>query len=77
VAAGVAVPISVVPPAFTVPAGTPIRVSVRASARDPDLLVVRPLPEGRPLPPGTREASLVLVEDEQESHGHKNGSAVS
>jgi hypothetical protein len=66
-----------VPVALSVPAGTPIRVSVKASARDPDLLVVRVLPEGRPVPPGTREASLILAADEAEAHGPKNGSAVS
>jgi Meckel syndrome type 1 protein len=78
VSAVTAVPIAVVPAAFTIPSGTPIRVSVRASARDPDLLVVRLLPAGRPLPPGTREASLVLVEEEgEEARNHTNGSAVS
>src|ERR1700691_4029183 len=29
-----------------------LRVSVKASARDPNLLVVRPLPEGQRVPPG-------------------------
>jgi hypothetical protein len=67
----------VVSAAFSVPAGTTIRVSVKASSRDPDLLVVRPLPDGRPLPPGTREGTLVLAEDDAEVHGAKNGSAVS
>jgi hypothetical protein len=71
------VPITVVvPAAFTVPAGTSIRVSVKASTRDPDLLVVRPLAEGRALPPGAREGTLVLKEDD-DAHGHSNGSAVS
>jgi hypothetical protein len=41
------------------------RVSVRASARDPNLLVVRPLPEGQRPPPGTHVAHLVLVEGEE------------
>ena len=39
-----------------------LRVSVKVSVRDPNLLVVRPLPEGQPLPPGTREALLVMAE---------------
>jgi hypothetical protein len=77
VSAATALPIAVVPAAFAVPAGTPIRVSVKASTRDPELLVVRPLAEGRPLPPGTREGSLVLLDDEDEGRGHTNGSAVS
>jgi hypothetical protein len=70
-------PLSPVPAAFSVSAGTPIRVSVKASSRDPDLLIVRPLVDGRALPPGTREATLLLVEDDAEAHGPKNGSAVS
>jgi hypothetical protein len=39
-----------------------VRVSVRTSVRDPMLLVVRPLAEGRPLPEGTREAFLVTAD---------------
>jgi hypothetical protein len=42
-----------------------LRVSVKASARDPNLLVVRPLPEGQRPPPGTHVAHLVLVEGEE------------
>lgn len=38
------------------------RVSVKISARDPDLLVVRPLADGEPAPAGTREAFLVLTD---------------
>lgn len=38
------------------------RVSVKISARDPGLLVVRPLAEGEPVPAGTREAFLVMVD---------------
>jgi hypothetical protein len=72
---------TVPPAAFSVPAGTTIRVSVKGSSRDPDLLIVRPLPEGHPAPPGTREGTLVIAEDpaleREESHGPKNGSAVS
>jgi hypothetical protein len=37
-----------------------VRVSVRVSARDPDLLVVRKLDDGAPVPMGAREAFLVL-----------------
>jgi hypothetical protein len=37
------------------------RVSVKMSARDPNLLVVRPLADGQSPPPGTREAFLVMV----------------
>jgi hypothetical protein len=37
-------------------------VSVRTSARDPALLVVRHLAEGEPAPPGTHEAFLVMTE---------------
>jgi len=36
------------------------RVSVKASVRDPNLLVVRPLGEGESAPAGTREAFLVM-----------------
>jgi hypothetical protein len=41
-----------------------LRVSVRTSVRDPALLVVRPLPGGQSPPPGTREAFLVMADDE-------------
>jgi hypothetical protein len=40
-----------------------VRVSVKTSVRDASLLVVRVLPQGQPLPPGTREAFLVMTED--------------
>jgi hypothetical protein len=66
-------PLPVVPAAFMVPAGTSLRVSVKVSARDPELLVVRLLPEGRPPPPGAREGTLVLAEEEADAHGHANG----
>jgi len=39
-----------------------LRVSVKASVRDPNLLVARPLAEGQALPAGTREALLVMVD---------------
>jgi hypothetical protein len=40
-----------------------VRVSVRTSVRDANLLVVRPLADGAAVPPGTREALLTFVED--------------
>jgi hypothetical protein len=39
-----------------------LRVSVKASVRDPNLFVVRPLPDGHQLPPGTREGLLMMVD---------------
>jgi hypothetical protein len=50
-----------------------MRVSVKTSARDPDLLVVRPLSEGQPPPAGTREGFLVLAEPQLEGRTHANG----
>jgi hypothetical protein len=41
-------------------AETRVRVSVRISARDPELLVVRKLAAGAPVPTGAREAFLVI-----------------
>jgi hypothetical protein len=50
---------------------TRIRVSVKLSVRDPNLLLARPLREGEAPPPGTRAAVLVLVEPAVEpSTGH-------
>lgn len=40
-----------------------IRVSVRTSARDDGLYIVRPLPQGQKVPPGSREARLVFDQD--------------
>jgi hypothetical protein len=40
------------------------RVFVKTSARDPNLLVVRPLAEGQHAPLGTREAFLVMAAPE-------------
>jgi hypothetical protein len=60
-------PVSV-PPAAPAPVAagpgqeTRLRVSVKLSVRDPNLLIARPLAAGEPPPPGTREALLVLVE---------------
>jgi hypothetical protein len=45
---------------------TRIRVSVRTSARDATLFVVRPLAEGQAPPAGTREAVLLLNESESD-----------
>ena len=50
-----------------------IRVSVKASARDPDLLLLRPLTDGQPPPEGTREGFLVLAEPEGAVRGQSNG----
>jgi hypothetical protein len=36
---------------------------VKISARDPTLFLLRPLPEGQPLPAGTREGFLLLADD--------------
>jgi hypothetical protein len=40
-----------------------VRVSVRVSARDENLYIVRPLAEGQRLPPNAREARLVFEQD--------------
>jgi hypothetical protein len=58
------------------PPGSRIRVSIKTSVRDPNLLVVRPLAEGRATPPGTQVGWLVLGGDEADPH-HSNGSATS
>jgi hypothetical protein len=39
-----------------------VRVSVKVSVRDPNLIVARPLADGQEAPAGTREALLVLVD---------------
>ena len=41
-----------------------MRVAIPASARDASVFVVRKLAKGQPLPPGTKEATLVLTGDE-------------
>ena len=43
-----------------------LRVSVKASVRDANLFLARPLAEGAEPPPGTREAFLVLPDAEIE-----------
>jgi hypothetical protein len=50
-----------------------IRVSVKTSARDPDLLLLRPLPAGQAPPVGTREGFLVLAEPQVDVRSHSNG----
>jgi hypothetical protein len=50
-----------------------MRVSVKTSARDPDLLLLRPLPEGQSAPVGTREGFLVLAEHEVDPPNPSNG----
>jgi hypothetical protein len=51
------------PPEMTNPE-VRVRVSVKTSVRDPQLLVVRRLADGESPPPGAREAWLVLPEGE-------------
>ncbi len=49
-----------------------VRVSVRVSARDESLMIVRPLAQGQRVPPGAREARLVFDEASvalNQSHG--------
>src|ERR1019366_7855395 len=58
-----AAPPAPAPPVMAVPGKeTRLRVSVKLSVRDPNLLIARPLGAGEPPPPGTREALLILVE---------------
>jgi hypothetical protein len=46
------------------------RVSVRMSARDPNLFVVRQLAEGEAAPPGTHEAFLIISEPAAKGKGN-------
>jgi hypothetical protein len=46
--------------------GRAVRVSVKRSARDDGLYVVRRIPAGKVLPAGSREAILVLPEADPE-----------
>jgi hypothetical protein len=50
-----------------------MRVSVRTSARDPALMVLRPLADGQTAPAGTREGFLVLADTEAEPRSTSNG----
>jgi hypothetical protein len=54
---------------------TRLRVSVKLSVRDPNLLLARPLGEGEAPPPGTRAAVLVLVEPAAEPEPRSGGSS--
>jgi hypothetical protein len=54
---------------------TRLRVSVKLSVRDPNLLLARPLAEGEAPPPGTRAAVLVLVEPAAEPEPRSGGSS--
>jgi hypothetical protein len=47
-------PLSTLPPLSS----ARVRVSVKSSVRDPNLLIVRLLAEGQSAPPGTQEAYL-------------------
>ena len=53
--------------------GGRMRVSVKTSARDPNLFLIRPLGEGQPAPNGTREAFLVLADADGGSQTVTNG----
>lgn len=54
---------------------TRLRVSVKLSVRDPNLLLARPLREGETPPPGTRAAVLVLVEPAAEPEPRNGGAS--
>jgi hypothetical protein len=55
---------------------TPLLVSVKVSVRDPNLLLVRLLPDGKAPPPGTRSAFLLLTEsDTDRVDGSSGGNA--
>jgi hypothetical protein len=68
---------SVAPPIVVAHPGleTRLRVSVKLSVRDPNLLLARPLREGEAPPPGTREAVLVLVEPAAEPDPRGGGAS--
>lgn len=67
-AAGIVSPTPVIPPQRE----DRIRVSVKTSVRDPQLLLLRLLPAGQRPPTGTREGFLVLAAPEAE-RSHTNG----
>ena len=54
---------------------TRLRVSVKLSVRDANLLLARPLREGEAPPPGTRAAVLVLVEPAAEPETGSGGAS--
>lgn len=52
---------------------TRLRVSVKLSVRDPNLVIARPLAAGEPAPPGTREAMLILIEPAADGSNPSDG----
>jgi hypothetical protein len=46
-----------------------LRVSVKRSARDPSLFILRRLEDGKSPPPGTKEALIVVVESQADVLG--------
>jgi hypothetical protein len=70
-------PVASVAPAVVAQPGqeTRLRVSVKLSVRDANLLLARPLREGEAPPPGTRAAVLVLVEPAAEPETGNGGSS--
>jgi hypothetical protein len=54
---------------------TRLRVSVKLSVRDPNLLLARPLREGEAPPPGTRAAVLVLCDPAVEPEPRNGGAS--
>jgi hypothetical protein len=46
-----------------------IRVSIKRSARDPNLFVVRKLEEGKTVPMGSKEAFLLLPDRDADPFG--------
>jgi hypothetical protein len=49
-----------------------VRVSVKASARDPNLFIVRRLSDSKTAPPGTREALIMLMDSNADFLGDKD-----
>jgi hypothetical protein len=75
-AEGAHAPAASAPPMVAQPGlETRLRVSVKLSVRDPNLLLARPLREGEAPPPGTREAVLVLVEPAAEPDPRGGGAS--
>jgi hypothetical protein len=54
---------------------TRLRVSVKLSVRDPNLLLARPSREGEAAPPGTRAAVLVLSDPAAEPEPRNGGAS--
>jgi hypothetical protein len=75
-AGAVAPPVVAAPPVAAQPGQeTRLRVSVKLSVRDPNLLLARPLAEGDAAPPGTRAAVLVLIEPAVDAESRSGGSS--